>query len=92
MQRRILHYRFCITGARFEKEEKKENYHPEEVMPRGTILRLAYNEVMNDRNDRAVKQFIIAANLGHDESIKRRRQLYNWRLDTSAKKSCRGSW
>ena len=86
MQRRILHYRFCITGARFEKEEKKEKYHPEEVCRRYNITSCV-QEVMNDRNDRAVKQFIIATNLGHDESIKRRRQLHDWRLNTSARKS-----
>jgi TPR repeat protein len=60
-------------GVGVEKDEKMEIYHLEEATIGGhpdARYNLALREGRNDRFDRAVKHFIIAANLGHDESIK----------------------
>ena len=55
-----------------EKDEKKEMYHLEKAAICGHIearYNLAICEKMHDRIDRAVKHWIIAANLGCDRSI-----------------------
>eukprot|EP00985_Skeletonema_marinoi_P016120 scaffold8571_cov125-Skeletonema_marinoi.AAC.3 len=55
-----------------EKEEKKEMYHLEKAAICGHIearYNIAICEKMHDRIDRAVKHWIIAANLGCDRSI-----------------------
>ncbi len=68
-------YRLSILyrqGLGVEKNEEKKLYYLEEAAIAGH-LSARYNlgccEVKNGRIDRAVKHWIIAANLGHDESI-----------------------
>jgi hypothetical protein len=60
------------NGQRIEKDEKKLVYHMEEAAIGGHPI-ARYNlgcvEKYNGRHERAVKHFIIAANLGHDGSL-----------------------
>ena len=59
-------------GVEEEKNEKKELYHLEEAAIAGHVLArslLANIEGINGRNDRAIKHWIIAANLGDDASL-----------------------
>jgi TPR repeat protein len=60
-------------GKGVEKDEKKAVYHWEEAAISGhpnARLRLAGYEMENGRPERAVKHFIIAANLGYDRPMK----------------------
>ena len=52
-----------------QKDKKKEVYHVEEAAIRGHLRarhNLGFIEKVNGRNDRAVKHWIIAANMGYD--------------------------
>ena len=62
-----------------EKDEKKEVYHMEEASIAGhpdARYNLGCHEARNGRIERAVKHWIIAANLGFDESITKLRQCF----------------
>ena len=68
-----------MKGQGVEKDEKKELYHMEEAAIAGhphARHNLACCEDNKDRCDRAVKHWIIAANLGHDESIQALKECY----------------
>ena len=70
------HYNLSVMynlGQSVEKDEKKEVYHLEEAAIGGSVLArhsLGCHEANNGRIERAVKYFIIAANMGLDESLK----------------------
>ena len=76
------HFKLSIMyreGHGVEKDEKKEWYHLEEASILGhpdARRQLAVNEGRKDRFERAAKHFIIAANLGHDESIQTLKEFY----------------
>jgi TPR repeat protein len=62
---------YCY-GRGVEKDKKKEIYHSEEAAIGGhpkARNNLGCYENENGRRERAVKHFIIAANLGHDDSL-----------------------
>ena len=66
-------------GHGVEKDEKKEVYHLEEAAIRGhprARHNLANHEHRNGEIDRAVKHWIISANLGLDQSIKTLKEYY----------------
>jgi TPR repeat protein len=69
------HYSLSVMyreGYGVEKDEKKKIYHLEEAAIAGHVearCNLAYNEMRNERYERAVRHSIIAANLGRDDSI-----------------------
>jgi len=66
-------------GNGVEKDEKMELYHLEEAAIAGNPTaryNLACYEMKNKRYERAVKHFIIAANLGCDDSIQALKQCY----------------
>ena len=66
-------------GQGVEKDEKKETYHLEEAAIGGDPMaryNLACEEWNKDRIDRAVKHFIIAANLGHEKAIQELKDCY----------------
>jgi TPR repeat protein len=67
------------NGEGVEKDEKKKVYHLEEAAiggdPYARYL-LASNECRNERIDRAVKHWLIAAKLGYDGSLKPLKQCY----------------
>ena len=68
-------------GQGVENDEEKELYHLEEAAIRGHLdarFNLACYEERSGRIDRAVKHFIIAANLGHDESIHALKDHYKY--------------
>eukprot|EP00984_Skeletonema_dohrnii_P013630 scaffold5653_cov95-Skeletonema_dohrnii-CCMP3373.AAC.5 len=68
-------------GDGVEKDEKKRLYHLEEAAIGGhpdARYNLAMEEGRNERFDRAVKHFIIAANLGLDESIQALKGCYKY--------------
>ena len=80
----------CCAGTRvyvhssiYEKfiaiaDKKKEVYHWEEAAMKGQLdarFGLAQHEMINFRSDRAVKHLIIAANLGHDNSMQSSRSI-----------------
>jgi TPR repeat protein len=59
-------------GERIEKDKKKQVYHLEEAAIGGhpsARHNLGNHEFRNSRIDRAVKHYIIAAKLGHNESL-----------------------
>jgi TPR repeat protein len=65
-------------GEIVEKDLKKEIYHLEEAAIGGhpdARFNLACHEVMNRRIERAMKHFIIAANLGLDDALKGLKKL-----------------
>jgi TPR repeat protein len=70
------HYNLSIMyrlGQGVEKDEKKDVYHLEVAAVRGHVdarYHLGCHEERNGRMERAVKHFIIAANMGCDESLK----------------------
>ena len=76
------HYNLSILyheGKGVEKDETKRIYHLEEAAIAGhpeARFNLACCEEDKDRTDRAVKHFIIAANLGLDEAIKLLKAAY----------------
>jgi len=78
----MAHYELSVLyqyGEHVEKDEKKENYHLEEAAIRGHLearYDLATKEARNDRFGRAVYHWIIAANLGHDDSIQALKTCY----------------
>jgi tetratricopeptide (TPR) repeat protein len=66
-------------GLGVEKDEEKHIYHLEEAAITGhpgARYLLGCKEAMNGRFDRAKKHYIIAANLGHDDSLKSLKKLY----------------
>ena len=66
-------------GQVVEKDKEKYIYHLEEAAMRGHINarhNLGHEEVMNERYERARRHFIIAANLGCNESLTNLRLLY----------------
>eukprot|EP00985_Skeletonema_marinoi_P001621 scaffold653_cov132-Skeletonema_marinoi.AAC.1 len=68
-------------GHGAEKDEKKRLYHLEEAAIAGhpdARYNLACHETRIKRFDRAVKHFIIAANLGDDESIQQLKKCYKY--------------
>ncbi len=67
------------NGEGVEKDDKKELYHLGEAAIAGhphARYNLACYEESNGDIDRAVKHFIIAANLGHDDSIQAVKDCY----------------
>ena len=70
------HFRLSIlyeNGQGFEKDEEKGLYHLEEAAISGhpaARIGLSRYELERNRHDRAIKHWIIAANLGDDFSIK----------------------
>ena len=68
-----------MKGEGVEKDEKKKIYHLEEAAIAGhpdARHNLAFCEEGNGRVDRAVKHLIIAANLGHENSMKSLKECY----------------
>jgi len=66
-------------GLGVEKDEKMELYYSEEAAIGGdpnARHALAFKEGENGRYDRAVKHWIIAAKLGHDDSVQRLKVVY----------------
>jgi TPR repeat protein len=78
------HYGLSVMyrlGQGVEKDEKKEVYHLEEAAIGGSVLArhsLGCHEANNGRIERAVKYFIIAANMGLDESLKILWKYHAW--------------
>ena len=76
------HYELSIlyqNGQGVEKDEKKRVYHLEEAAIRGHPYarhNLGWYEESNGEIDRAVKHWIIAANLGFDNSIQALKECY----------------
>ena len=76
------HYQLsCLygLGEGVEKDEKKELYHLEQAAIGGhptARYNLGATEWNNGRYERAVKHYIIAANLGHDESLEKLKEFY----------------
>ena len=70
------HYELSVMyykGEGVETDEKKRVFHLEEAAIAGhpnARFSLGVFEWIDDRTERAMKHFIIAANLGHDESVK----------------------
>ena len=68
-----------FEGEGVEKDEKKELYHLEEAAIGGHPVaryNLGCYEEEHERIERAVKHYIIAANLGHDKSIQALKECY----------------
>jgi len=66
-------------GLGVEKDEKMELYYEEEAAISGdpsSRYSLGCHEGGNGRYDRAVKHWIIAANLGDDDSIEKLKEMY----------------
>jgi len=80
----VAHHHLSIMyrkGQGVEKDEKKGLYHLEEAAIAGhpgARYNLALKEGRNKRFERAVKHFIIAANLGDDESIQQLKKCYKY--------------
>jgi len=78
----IARYQLSVLyreGQGVEKNKKKELYHLEQAAIAGHPTAryiLGIYEVKNGRDDRAVKHFIIAANLGYEDSIQKLKQGY----------------
>ena len=76
------HYQLALSymaGEGAEKDKKKEAYHLEEAAIGGHPVaryNLAIREGRAGRSERAAKHFIIAANLGHDDSIARLKECF----------------
>jgi tetratricopeptide (TPR) repeat protein len=76
------HYNLSVIygdGEGVEKDTEKEVYHLEEAAIGGHPMARHYLgslEAKNRRYDRAVKHLIIAANLGHEGSVKGLKRLY----------------
>ena len=78
----IAHYHLSWLyneGKGVEKDKKKELYHMEEAAI-GGFPEARYNlgamEWNNGRKERAIKHYIIAAKLGHDESLEKVKEAY----------------
>jgi tetratricopeptide (TPR) repeat protein len=77
------HYDLAIAymdGEGLKKDMKKAVYHCEEAAIGGNPVarhNLGCHEENSGRIERAVKHYIIAANLGDDSSLKRLRECYN---------------
>ena len=68
-----------VRGHGVEKDEKKTVYHLEEAAIGGHPVarhNLGHMEEIRGRMDRAVKHFIIAANMGYDSSLEALKKLY----------------
>ena len=67
-------------GTGVEENGKKGNYHAEEAAIAGhptARYNLGHIEWNNGSKERAVKHFVIAANLGYDKSVERLKQCYS---------------
>ena len=81
------HYNLSLMydGDGIEKDEKKRIYHLEEAAIGGhpeARNNLAISEAKHGRLDRAVKHWIIAANMGDDESLKNLQNAYSRHPET----------
>ena len=80
----MSHYNLSILykkGEGVETDEKKEVHHLEEAAIAGypqARNELAFREGKMKRFDRAVKHWMINANLGHDESLKALKSFYKF--------------
>jgi tetratricopeptide (TPR) repeat protein len=78
----LAHWSLSLSYAKgkgVEKDEKKEIYHLEEASIAGhpdARIALGTFELKSKRYDRAVKHWIIAANLGYDQSIQVLKECY----------------
>jgi TPR repeat protein len=78
------HYNLSVMyrkGAGVEEDKKKELYHYEVAAIGGHDLaryNLGVIELKNDKHERAFKHFIIAAKLGHDDSLDILKKGYTW--------------
>eukprot|EP00984_Skeletonema_dohrnii_P012110 scaffold4870_cov75-Skeletonema_dohrnii-CCMP3373.AAC.2 len=78
----LAHYSLSILyrgGLGVEKDKKKELFHLVEAAIAGhpdARYDLAVDEWENERYDRSIKHFIIAANIGHDGSIQALKECY----------------
>ena len=82
----LAHYRLSglygsLEGVEGDLDEdyKKEVYHLEQAAIGGHLgarYELGFEEWDSDQFDRAIKHFIIGANLGHDESLKGVKEAY----------------
>jgi len=83
------HYQISLLyrdGEGVEKDVKKKVYHLEEAAIGGhpdARLNLGCIEEDNGRDDRAVKHWIIAANMGHDGSLENLKLVYREGLPAS---------
>jgi len=83
------HYELSLLyrdGEGVEKDVKKKVYHLEEAAIGGhpdARLNLGCIEEDNGRDDRAVKHWIIAANMGHDDSLENLKLVYREGLPAS---------
>ncbi len=74
------HYNLSVAyhlGRGVEKDKKKEVYHMEEAAIGGHFnarYNLGANEWNSGRDERAMKHYVIAANLGHDNGLERVKQ------------------
>jgi len=71
---------FYRDGKGVEKDVKKAIYHAEQAAIGGhprARFNLGYEELRNRRIERAMKHLIIAANLGHDVSLRSLREYIN---------------
>ncbi len=80
----MAHYNISIIygeGHGIEKDLKKKVYHLEEAAIGGHDLaryNLGCHEGDNERHDRAMKHFIIAANLGYDGALEAVKKAYQY--------------
>ena len=78
----VAHYQLSLlfrNGKGVEKDEKKEVYHSEQAAIGGhpyARYNLGCLEWNNGRYERAIRHYIIAANLGDDDSIKQLKEGY----------------
>ena len=70
-------------GEGFEKNEKKRVYHLEEAAIGGHAIaryKLGHFEADKKRHERAIKHWIIAANMGHDDSLEMVKEAFKMGL------------
>jgi len=78
----VAHYQLSVMYHEWcgvERDEEKKVYHLEEAAIAGdpsARYNLGNHEMKNGRIERAVKHWIIAANLGDEDSIQRLKQCY----------------
>ena len=78
----MAHYQLSYLyneGKGVEKDEKKDAYHLEQAAIGGhpdARYHLGFLEGSNDRFERAARHWIIAANLGHDDSMEKVKEFH----------------
>ena len=78
----MAHYQLSYLyneGTGVEKDEKKDVYHLEQAAIGGhpeARYHLGFLEGSNDRFERAARHWIIAANLGHDDSMEKVKEFH----------------